>query len=292
MLKPKKCSGEADLLKDTSGPEPSLELWRSWCVEGYVRRRGTKFQRNPTELDIHHCCGHFYQAQAAHEPQVLVTCRSRQMELLGDETDIVPLFGVEYWVHYNNEDDPIPIRRRVFSSAKDGLMDRRGVPDWILRCWSSLYATQPKKYVDRKTYLIFGFTWAFKMWILESFRVGANDYYERQRRYPRVVAWSSKRKFYRHMLHGFFHGRLPIERSTPDENILNQERREVRPNMYRRTPYMDLPPTTVLPKKRGDKTTNKVKSANVSPLNLGNIFADDNVGGDDIMFLGEHDTSN
>ncbi|GJV92718.1 hypothetical protein Tco_1540531 [Tanacetum coccineum] len=183
------------------------------------------------------------------EPQVLVTCRSRlgrQMELLGDETDIVPLyyhivdnfqiqfgreefclvtglrFGVEYWVDYNNEDDPIPFRRRVFSSAKDGLKDRRGVSDWILRDanvrrWSSLYATQPKKDVDRKTYLFFGFTWAFKTWILDSFRVGANDYYKRQRHYPRVVAWNSKMKFYRHMLQGFFHGRLPIERSTPDE---------------------------------------------------------------------------
>ncbi|GJY07753.1 hypothetical protein Tco_0374807 [Tanacetum coccineum] len=81
------------------------------------------------------------------EPRVLVTCRSRlgrQMELLGDETEIVPLyyhivdkfqiqfgreefflvnglrFEVEYWADYNNEDDPILFRRRVFSSAKDG----------------------------------------------------------------------------------------------------------------------------------------------------------------------------
>ncbi|GJU15076.1 hypothetical protein Tco_1143042, partial [Tanacetum coccineum] len=82
------------------------------------------------------------------EPRVLVTCRSRlgrQMELLGDETDIVPLyyhivdnfqiqfgreefclviglrFGVEYWAEYNNEDDLIPFRRRVFSLAKDDV---------------------------------------------------------------------------------------------------------------------------------------------------------------------------
>ncbi|GKB78832.1 transposase, MuDR, MULE transposase domain protein, partial [Tanacetum coccineum] len=75
-------------------------------------------------------------------------------------------------------------------------------------------------------------------------------------------------------------------------NILNRGRRERRPSIYRRTPYMDLPPTTVLPKKRGDKTKNKVKNANVSPLNLGNAFADDNVGGDDVMFLGECDTGN
>nr|GEX58644.1 hypothetical protein [Tanacetum cinerariifolium] len=36
-LKPKNCFGEADLSKDTSGMEPSLELRRSWCVEGHVR---------------------------------------------------------------------------------------------------------------------------------------------------------------------------------------------------------------------------------------------------------------
>ncbi|GJX04284.1 retrotransposon protein, putative, ty1-copia subclass, partial [Tanacetum coccineum] len=41
-----------------------------------------------------------------------------------------------------------------------------------------------------------------------------------------------------------------------------------------------------------DKTKNKVKNANVSPLNLGNAFADDNVGGDDVMFLGEQYTGN
>nr|GEV61274.1 phospholipase-like protein [Tanacetum cinerariifolium] len=306
-------------------------------------------------------------------------------------------FGVEYWADYNNENDHIPFRRLVFSSAKDGkpiigkmveklitgelfyrlhdddavslycigilqfvllgLENRRGAPDWILRdenvrCWPSLYATQPKKDVDRKTYSIFEFTWAFKTWILESFRVGANDYYKRHRRYPRVVTWSSKRKFYQHMLHGFIHGRLPIEILTPDEiearsdwwvssgayfdgHISEAERiprhvnrqnhyevpsefyrefeeqkrvvdqmmkkdderekcmnKEVRPSMYRRTPYMDLPPTTVLPKKRSDKTKNKVKNANVSPLNLGNAFVDENVGGGDVMFLGEHDTGN
>ncbi|GKF00842.1 hypothetical protein Tco_0027765, partial [Tanacetum coccineum] len=123
-----------------------------------------------------------------------------------------------------------------------GLEDRRVVPDWILRLandrdgwdkypwgsyvwptlysqlkdanvrrWPSLYAPEPKNDFDKKTYLIFGFTWAFKTWILESFRVGTNDYYTRYRRYPRVVAWSSKKKFYRHM------GRLPAERLTPDE---------------------------------------------------------------------------
>ncbi|GJX65463.1 hypothetical protein Tco_0299806 [Tanacetum coccineum] len=159
-------------------------------------------------------------------PCVLVTCRSRlgcQIELLGDETDIVPLyyhivdnfqiqfgreefclvtglrFGVEYLDDYDNDEDPIPFRRRVFpSSGKTfvllGLEDRRRVPDWILRLanyrygwdkylWGSyvwptlysqlrdanvrwlpnLYATEASRDVDKKTYSIFGFTWAFKI---------------------------------------------------------------------------------------------------------------------------------
>nr|GEW34873.1 hypothetical protein [Tanacetum cinerariifolium] len=110
-----------------------------------------------------------------------------------------------------------------------GLEDRRKVSKWILRLandrdgwdkypwglyvwpklyyqlrdanirhWPSLYATEPKKDDDRKAYSLFGFTWAFKTWILESFRVGANDYYRCYRLYPRV-------------------GQLPVERLVPDE---------------------------------------------------------------------------
>ncbi|GKB14480.1 hypothetical protein Tco_0848403, partial [Tanacetum coccineum] len=84
----------------------------------------------------------------------------------------------------------------------------------------------------------------------------------------------------------------PYDVGLFNPNILNRARREVRPSMYRRTPYMDFLPTTVVPKKRGDKTKNKVKNAKVSPLNLGNAFADDNVKRDDVMYLGEHDTGN
>nr|GEV98867.1 hypothetical protein [Tanacetum cinerariifolium] len=283
--------------------------------------------------------------------------------------------------------------------------DRHRVPDWILRLendkvawekyhwgsyvwptlysqlkdanvrrWPSLYGTEPRRGVDKKTYLIFEFTWAFKTWVLESFRVGANSYYERHKRYPRVVDWSSK-GFYRRMVKGFFIAveeqkmmvdemmkkdvesqetydqvskfledmkvdpmrqtrkgpiivdqhcrisnfsefasmvvRLLFERSQTTRslkeslymvkiwvrqigkpqchhilNMLNQERREQRPNIYKRTSYMDLSPTIVLPKKCGDRNKNNAKSANLSPLNLGNAFANDNVGDDDVMFLG------
>nr|GEV23838.1 hypothetical protein [Tanacetum cinerariifolium] len=84
----------------------------------------------------------------------------------------------------------------------------------------------------------------------------------------------------------------PHDAGLFNSNILNQERREVRPSMYRRTPYIDLPPTTVLPKKRGDKTKNKSKNANVSPLNLENAFVDDNVGEDEVMIMAECETGN
>nr|GEX13732.1 phospholipase-like protein [Tanacetum cinerariifolium] len=376
-------------------------------------------------------------------------------------------YGIDYSVDYKNEDDPILFRRRVFSSAKDGkpitgkmlekiinselfyrlndhdavslscvvilryvlldLGDRRKNAN--VKRWHPLYAAEQENVDDTKTYLVFGFTWAFKIWILESFRLGAHEYYRRQRRYPIVVAWSAKWNFFETCSGG----RLPTTRLTPDENearsdwwvssrsyfdgriseaariprhvnrqnlsdvpsesyrefeeqkravdqmmkkdaerkemydqmrkfmqdmnvgpmrqtkklpiivgqhyggfhrvvrllsqrrqttlslkvhkrlllmvitwlrqtskplchrilnILNQKKREVRPNMYRQTPYMDLSPTTVLPKKRGDKTKNKSKNANVSPLNLENAFADDNVGRDDVMKMGEREIGN
>ncbi|GKE16321.1 hypothetical protein Tco_1423898, partial [Tanacetum coccineum] len=164
-------------------------------------------------------------------PRVLVTCRSRsgrQMELLGDETDIVPLYyhivdniqiqfgreefylvtglrvGVDYSADYKNEDDPIPFR---LANDRDGW-DKYPWGSYIwptvysqlrdtnARRWPNLYAAEPRRDVNKKTYSMFGFTWAFKTWILDSFRVGTNEYYKRHRRYPRVVAWSSNKKFY------------------------------------------------------------------------------------------------
>ncbi|GJR11298.1 phospholipase-like protein [Tanacetum coccineum] len=69
-----------------------------------------------------------------------------------------------------------------------------------------------------------------------------------------------------------------------DQNILNRGKREQRPSFYKRTPYTEQPPTTVLPKQRGNKNKNNVKKANLSPLNLGNAFDDENEGGDDVIF--------
>nr|GEU90457.1 phospholipase-like protein [Tanacetum cinerariifolium] len=89
--------------------------------------------------------------------------------------------------------------------------------DANVRRWPALYATQPINKVDKKSYLITGFTWAFKMWILESFRAATNDCYTRYRRLPRIVYWSLKNKFYRNMLKPFLHGQLPVQRLVPDE---------------------------------------------------------------------------
>ncbi|GJR86611.1 phospholipase-like protein [Tanacetum coccineum] len=69
-------------------------------------------------------------------------------------------------------------------------------------------------------------------------------------------------------------------------------KREQRPSFYKRTPYTEKPPTTVLPKQRGNKNKNNVKKANLSPLNLGSAFNDENEGGDDVIFLGGRFTSN
>nr|GEV24019.1 putative reverse transcriptase domain-containing protein [Tanacetum cinerariifolium] len=111
--------------------------------------------------------------------------------------------------------------------------------------------------------------------------------------HPGTSNWQSQMPF--HM--GNPNLQTPIEShpdaaSLLDKNIPNQGRKEQRPSIYKRTPYVDFPLTTVLPKKCGDKTKNKVKKANLSPLNLGNAFDDDNEGGDDIMFVGAQFTGN
>nr|GEY95987.1 phospholipase-like protein [Tanacetum cinerariifolium] len=165
-------------------------------------------------------------------PRVIVTCRIR---INREEFCLVSglKFGVENSTDYNKAKDPIPFRRRVFSSDLDGrpirgkdvllliesdvfkrledndvvslccvgilqlvllgVEDRRLVPNWILRLAND------------------------RMWILESFRAATDDYYTRYRCHPRIVAWSSKRKFYRNTLKPMLHGQLPVQRLVPDE---------------------------------------------------------------------------
>ncbi|GJX58264.1 hypothetical protein Tco_0289654 [Tanacetum coccineum] len=131
-----------------------------------------------------------------------------------------------------------------------GVESRRVVPDWMLRLandrvawnkypwgsyvwptlysqlrnanvkrWSPLYVAEPTNEDDAKTYSIFGYTWAFKTWILESFRVTAIRYFDRYNRYPRVAAWSKKKgRFLGDMVIPFFQGNMPAARLTPDDN--------------------------------------------------------------------------
>nr|GEX67235.1 hypothetical protein [Tanacetum cinerariifolium] len=89
----------------------------------------------------------------------------------------------------------------------------------------------------------------------------------------------------------------PIERHHDDvslfnQNLLNRGKREQRPGFYKRTPYTEQPPTTILPKQRGNKNKNNVMKANLLPLNLENAFNDENEGGDDIICMGGEFTGN
>ncbi|GJY39500.1 hypothetical protein Tco_0425864 [Tanacetum coccineum] len=60
-----------------------------------------------------------------------------------------------------------------------------------VRQWPSLYATLVEQEEKTPKYILSGFTWAFKTWILESYPVRAREFFTRLDRYPRVVAWLS-----------------------------------------------------------------------------------------------------
>ncbi|GJR18397.1 hypothetical protein Tco_0966924 [Tanacetum coccineum] len=77
-----------------------------------------------------------------------------------------------------------------------------------------------------------------------------------------------------------------------DQNVLNREKREQFPSKYKLTPFMEQPATTILPKQRVNKTKNKGKKANLSPLNLGGAFEDDNVEENNVTFFGSQFTGN
>nr|GEV17013.1 hypothetical protein [Tanacetum cinerariifolium] len=68
----------------------------------------------------------------------------------------------------------------------------------------------------------------------------------------------------------------PIERHHDATGLFNQKQ----------------PPTTILPKQRGNENKNNVMKANLSPLNLENAFDDENEGGDNVIFLGDKFTGN
>nr|GEV38869.1 hypothetical protein [Tanacetum cinerariifolium] len=71
-----------------------------------------------------------------------------------------------------------------------------------------------------------------------------------------------------------------------------EKKREQIPNKYKLTPFMEQPPTTILPKQRINKTKNKGKKATLSPLNLRGAFEDGNVEDNNVMFFGFQFTGN
>nr|GEZ84790.1 hypothetical protein [Tanacetum cinerariifolium] len=107
-----------------------------------------------------------------------------------------------------------------------GAESRRNIPEWNanVRRWGALYVDQPRNEDDPTTYSIFGYTWAFKTWISESFWVTAIRYFDRFNRYPRVAAWSKKKgRFLAEMVIPFFEGNIPATRLTPDDNEARSE---------------------------------------------------------------------
>ncbi|GJT73602.1 hypothetical protein Tco_1032888 [Tanacetum coccineum] len=340
-------------------------------------------------------------------PRVLVTCRSklgliktirdlirgtprRQIEVLDDENDVVPFtylkFGVEYWADYNDEDEPIPFRRRVFSSSLDGkpikgntvlqvikskmfdelheddavslccvgilqlvllgVEDRRAVPDWILRLandrdgwdkypWGSrgilgiflrtgqiryytltqrhprvgclgvhngrgdslpvlferldtkikigsatirrfmdgmtvgtMRQEKPYPFIVSQHYGLSDFSRFQSMQGgLSTFQLPTNTIYEVVQRFLPMMPSQSENPNWQPPIHAHQHDDVLFNPS-----IMNRPRREHHPSIYRKSPYTDLPPSTVLPKKRGGKSKNKGKKANVSPFNLGTLL--------------------
>ncbi|GJW54884.1 hypothetical protein Tco_0098969 [Tanacetum coccineum] len=75
-------------------------------------------------------------------------------------------------------------------------------------------------------------------------------------------------------------------------NIPNRGKREQFPSKYKLTPFTEQPPTANLPKQRVNKTKNKGKKANLSPLNLGGAFEDGNVEENNVTFFGSIFTGN
>nr|GEX28196.1 hypothetical protein [Tanacetum cinerariifolium] len=128
-------------------------------------------------------------------------------------------FGVDYWVDYDNDEDPLPFRRRVFPSSLDGehtigkivktlidskLFDILYDGDAVSLCCVGILQLMFIGVEDRRI---------VPDWILKL----ANDRGGWDNRYPRAAAWSKQGRFLRSMVIDFFHGNLPVARLTPDD---------------------------------------------------------------------------
>ncbi|GJR29707.1 hypothetical protein Tco_1105939 [Tanacetum coccineum] len=265
-------------------------------------------------------------------------------------------FGLQNWAEYDTKE-------RILHLVILGVESRRAVPDWMLRLandrvawnkypwgsyvwptlysqlrnanvkhWSPLYVAEPTNEDDAKTYSIFGYTWAFKTWILESFRVTVIRYFDRYNRYPKVAAWSKKKgRFLGDMVIPFFQGGLSSFQGHVNSSYFNMG---TPPNFQTPMPYQpgssdwqrQMPtqsatqywqPSTSsqhgsyysfgqVPSHMGrpnlqttiethhdvDGIFDQGKKANLSPLNLGGAFEDDNVEENNVIFLGSQFTGN
>nr|GEZ01522.1 phospholipase-like protein [Tanacetum cinerariifolium] len=235
-----------------------------------------------------------------------------------------------------------------------GAKSRRNVPEWLLRIandriawnkylwcsyvwptlysqlrntnvrrWGPLYVDQPTNEDDPTTYSIFRYNWAFKTWILESFRVIAIRYFDRFNRYPRVAAWkeTNARPVRQENTvpindgqHYGFSDFSQLQMQVPshigrqnlqitietqydvdgivDQNIPNRGKRQPLPSKYLVTPFTAQPPTTMVPKQRVSKTKNKGKKANLSLVNLGGVLGGYNEEDNNVTFFGSQFTDN
>ncbi|GKE34551.1 hypothetical protein Tco_1453873 [Tanacetum coccineum] len=129
-----------------------------------------------------------------------------------------------------------------------GQEPRHNVPDWCLRnanvkWWPVFYVTSVEEGDDKPKYTLSGFTWAFRTWILELYRVRALQFFTRVERYPRAVVSRSDGKFYRTFLHrfllrAFFDGRIREPPRIPSP--VNLHSRDDPPvDIYRRMEEQD-----------------------------------------------------
>ncbi|GJS86382.1 phospholipase-like protein [Tanacetum coccineum] len=103
-----------------------------------------------------------------------------------------------------------------------GRQPAHNIPEWWFRLrnssrWDRFYACQALPNRPPAKYTLSGFTWAFKTWILETYKVPALEYYTHQQRYPRAVAWSNLKRFKRENLKKFFDGVRPNRKLRADD---------------------------------------------------------------------------
>ncbi|GJW69764.1 phospholipase-like protein [Tanacetum coccineum] len=195
-----------------------------------------------------------------------------------------------------------------------GLEDRRKNAN-VTR-WQPIYANEQEEDDDHNSYSLMGFAWAFKGrrptstlspnkfkarsdWALKELMqkdVAPKQMYNKMNNFmeqtpmpshpatpnwqnpmpqPGYVPWSSQ-------YGSSYHRDVGLVNS----NLMNREMREACPSIYLQSPFTGLPPTTVLSKKRGDKSRNKGTNPDVAPFNLKNAIIDDNVVVEEVMITG------